>query len=206
MLIGLNGFRGVGKNTAADYLTQAYGFKQVSFAAPLKQSVADLFDISLEQIEEWKNNVSIRVEIVNDGDAKYDPIHAFTLPPIKSQSFREFLQRYGTEAHRDVFGEDFWVDRAFDQIEGAGDYVFSDARFVNELEAIKGYGGFNVRVERDVAVEDSHASEQIPPADLIDYFVSNKHDFEYMYEQLDRLMNQLGWTDGAYILSETTNS
>ena len=25
-------------------------------------------------------------------------------------TFREFLQRYGTEAHRDVFGKDFWLE------------------------------------------------------------------------------------------------
>ena len=43
MIIGLVGFIGSGKDTAADYLVNFHGFRRDSFAATLKDAVADIF-------------------------------------------------------------------------------------------------------------------------------------------------------------------
>jgi hypothetical protein len=185
LIIGLNGFRESGKDTAGAYLVKHYGFHRLSFAEPLKQSVANLFDISLEEIEEWKNWPSVRVNLSGPSGRMTRDIKKYS-----DMDFRTFLQRYGTEAHRDVFGENFWVDQAMSQIEEGKNYVFTDARFPNELMAIRKAKGLTVRIERDVTTNDAHRSEAVPPRWLIDRYLHNSRDFEFLYEQLDLLMHQ----------------
>ena len=160
MIIGVNGFKGTGKDTIGRFLVNNYHFKRASFAAKLKQSAASLWDIDPELWESFKNNNQMRVmlyladkdepwEVKSDGDPNYF---------VSTITVRQFLQRYGTEAHRDIFGTDFWVKEALKDIDPAGNYVFTDARFTNELEAIRNLGGWNIRVIRNgVQTEDTHA-------------------------------------------------
>src|SRR6516165_2411699 len=109
MLIGLTGLKGVGKDTVAAILVKDYNYERRAFADPLKKSVAALFDIPFHMVDKLKNDPSIRVTLVK---------HDYGLDQMRwaghgnDLTFREFLQRYGTEAHRDVpeMGHDFWVE------------------------------------------------------------------------------------------------
>lgn len=49
-LMGLVGVSGSGKDTAADYLRQRYGFRRIAFADPLKGWVRTIFALSDEQL------------------------------------------------------------------------------------------------------------------------------------------------------------
>src|SRR5262245_15915297 len=102
MLIGLTGRKQVGKDTIASYLIEKYEFEKHAFADPLKLAVTNLFHISPEIVDELKLEDSIgtkgHVILEIDGIVEYD------------YSWREFLQRFGTEMGRETFGEDFWVD------------------------------------------------------------------------------------------------
>ncbi len=183
MLIGLNGLKGSGKDTVGSYLVDRYGFEQLSFAAKLKESAAALFDVPMEVWEQTKNDPQARV-ILHTGSSYFDN------PAI---TVREFLQRYGTEAHRSVFGSDFWVDQAMEGIDPNKNYIFTDARFENELQRIKSLGGYNVQILRpELTNEDSHASEVPPPKELIDYALVNGSDFDALYTQVDEFMEWLG--------------
>ena len=128
--------------------------------------------------EVWKNDPKAKVALIND----YGKIlNKGSIIPV-----RVFLQRYGTEAHRDIFGQDFWVDHAIKGIDPNKNYVFTDARFENELQKIKSLGGYNLQILRpELSNEDSHASEVPPPRYLIDYSVDNDGDFERLYSQVD---------------------
>jgi deoxynucleotide monophosphate kinase-like protein len=186
MLVGLNGFKGSGKDTVGEYLNKSYGFERLSFAAKLKESAAALFDIDPILWEGWKNDPNARVELVMAGNG------GKLLPNTRPITIREFLQRYGTEAHRSVFGADFWVDYALKGVDPNKNFVFTDARFENELSRIKSLGGYNVQILRPELInKDNHASEVPPPLTLIDYQIDNIGDFEDLYDRVDEFMEFL---------------
>jgi len=191
MLVGINGFKGVGKDTVGQYLVEEYGFERLSFAAKLKESASALFDVNSIFWEVWKNNNDARIKIV-DSDHEEDE-------PVVNISVREFLQRYGTEAHRDIFGTDFWVDHALKGVDSNKDFVFTDARFENELQRIKSLGGYNVRITRsELDSFDTHASEIAPPIYLVDYSIENNGTMEELYERVDEFVKFLEIESYAY--------
>ena len=51
MIIGITGLIGSGKDTIADYLTTHHGFKRISFASSLKDSIAVIFGWNREYLE-----------------------------------------------------------------------------------------------------------------------------------------------------------
>jgi hypothetical protein len=186
VLVGLNGLKGSGKDTVGKYLVEEYGFERLSFASKLKESAAALFDIDPKAWEAGKNDphAIVSIDIVVN--------HIAQEQIKKSITVREFLQRYGTEAHRTVFGSDFWVDHALKGVDPNKDYVFTDARFENELQRIKSLGGYNLQILRpELSNEDSHASEVPPPPHLIDYSIDNDSDFDRLFDQVDEFVKFL---------------
>lgn len=183
MIIGVNGNKGSGKDTVGQYLVDNYGFERLSFAAKLKESAAALFEVDPSVWEELKNDKDARVilEAPSDVfDGKWAKIDI---------DVRTFLQRYGTEAHRDIFGYDFWVEALFKDVDVTkGDYVVTDARFVNELAAILALDGLTLRLERPGAENDGHASEVPPSPIFIDYTINNSGTLEDLYANVDEFM------------------
>ena len=100
-MIGLHGRMGSGKDTVLERLQvlQPGRFERVSFADPLKRSAAALLGVSVEKLEEWKRDEEA---LLCFGNAENFDAGCMTV--------RKYLQRYGTEAHRDIFGSDFWVN------------------------------------------------------------------------------------------------
>lgn len=121
-LIGLNGRRGAGKDTAFGLLHQWLSERGVSsarrgFADALKLSFARMFipTISLDEAVIWCD------ELKQDADLGRDPSFLTvrwggasddgTVTHVEHRiTGRQALQRYGTEGHRDVFDDNFWVD------------------------------------------------------------------------------------------------
>jgi hypothetical protein len=144
MIIGIVGFIGSGKGTVGDILADDYGFQKVAFANPLKDATASIFGWKREWLEgDTKESREWREEIDD-----------FWSGALKRPGFtpRLALQLMGTEAGRDIFGEDIWVNALkarIDNYEGmAKDFVITDVRFPNEIEAIKSWGGYVYRIKR----------------------------------------------------------
>lgn len=194
MLIGINGNKGAGKDTIGKYLIENYDFERLSFAHKLKDLAARLFGIDIDFWEEWKNDDNARIVIEHK---KSPSVH------IVDISVRTFLQRYGTESHRDIFGDDFWTEALLDKVDvwDGKNYVITDARFANELSAIRKKGGYNVRVIRKNNVEDLHASEVLPPLCYIDRIIDNNGSFDDLYTQIDDFMRDIG--NFAFALSSS---
>ena len=149
MLIGFSGRLRSGKDTAAQPLIDA-GWHHASFARALKD-----FAYALNPIVPLPHGGYGRLALVVDAvgweKAKDD------YPEV-----RALLQRCGTEAGRDVLGEDVWVNAALASLPADRHVVFTDVRFVNEARAIQSRGGIVIRVERPSLPEpgpDAHPSE-----------------------------------------------
>lgn len=187
MILGFTGRMGSGKNTAAEKLAEMFPegkVVEISFARKLKESVCTLFGCSMEELEKWKNDPDVGVLLRRKDGYSYS-----------AQSFREFLQVYGTEAHRDVFGADFWLDAAL-PLDGdyADDiiYVVTDVRFPNEAQRVRDLGGKVITIIG--GIEDTpakHRSEEIPQGDFLIDNVERNDDFLALKEQLYYLVEGL---------------
>jgi hypothetical protein len=157
-LIGISGLKGSGKTTAASYLCThlchvTNGDWQIrSFADPLKNAVADLFDIPREHIEAFKATATVRVKYAHDD--------GWPVEVKEKLNGRTILQRMGTEVGRS-WDENFWVDMLLGEYrDDFGDcWIIPDTRFANEAKAIKDRGGYVVRINRPGLYPDGHASE-----------------------------------------------
>lgn len=170
-LIGFTGVKGSGKDTAGQFLVDK-GFQRIGFADKLKEAVANLFAIKLESVDKWKYHEPtnpesgvvhldfVEVHIDIGGDIEY------------SYTWREFLQRFGTEMGRNTFGENFWVDLALLDFP-IRDTVITDVRFDSEAARILKLGGRVLEIVRPGYEPDGHASEEPIDRDLLDGSILN---------------------------------
>lgn len=127
IIIGLTGKAGAGKNTVADIMCQLLPtLNQVAFATKVKEVYKLLTGEKVKDSLEWKN------ELVSE----------------YGMTRREMLQRIGTDCLRDNLHQDVWVNALMSNLTPWMDYVITDVRFPNEVEAIRKEGGVVFRVER----------------------------------------------------------
>lgn len=181
MIIGFHGVKGSGKDTAAQYLIDNYGFKKRAFADKLKEAVANLFGIPLQEVDEFKTfEYYVQVE-----------------PGVTGLSWRKFLQRFGTEMGRNTFGKDFWVDQWEDSLYQIADFpndvniVVTDVRFQNECHTIQRLGGVVFRITRPGHEPDGHASEKRLPDILLDGEISNDSTIEDLHKDVEKVYQEV---------------
>ena len=193
-LIGLNGRREAGKDTAfAAIKTYAEQNNQVAvrkaFADPLKISgmralgfngLTERQALDLANILKETGQITISwsepSKFVDEETRFETTIYG-----------RHFFQWYGTESHRandlgHSFGENFWIDnllpfKGWELSFRNADYgVVTDVRFPNEAERILQLGGVILEIDADTRIakaRDKHASEQPLPRDLITATIDN---------------------------------
>lgn len=179
MIIGLSGYAQSGKDTAAEVLVDR-GFKRVAFADVLRDMAYAIDPI-------------VRVGSENDPD--YETVIAFSplsnlidifgwdVAKEDNDDVRRLLQRLGTEAGRDILGENIWVDTALSRAEG--DIVVTDVRFPNEVRGIEERGGVVVRITRPgVGPKNTHASETSLEDWEFEYTVLNDGSIEDLHQNL----------------------
>lgn len=178
MIVGLTGLKGSGKDTVAAYLIKEHGFERRAFADPLKKSVAALLDIPYHEIDKWKNDPTMTVE--------YGSGHMLT--------FREFLQRFGDEASKQVWGDTFWNDLTLptDGYYAGRNIVITDCRFESDVRRITICGGYVVSVQRPgLSNKDPHRGEANLPPNLVDYQLMNDGDIQSLNERVETMLYQL---------------
>lgn len=144
--VGLAGFARSGKDSVGSVLVSE-GFVRRSFASPMRVALARLNPL---------------VETVNGVMPLMDALYLLgSWEGLKERApgVRVLLQRLGSDVGREMFGEGFWVEQAFKGL-GGEDVVFTDVRFPNEAEAIRGRGGVVWNVVRPgVGAANGHVSE-----------------------------------------------
>jgi hypothetical protein len=143
MIIGICGFIGSGKDTAADYLVGFHGFRRDSFAGTLKDAVSAVFGWDRELIEGRTPEARAWREQVDTWWAE-----RLGMPHLTP---RWILQHWGTEVCREHFHDDIWIAALEARLARRADHtVISDVRFPNEIKAIRAQGGKIVWIQRGV--------------------------------------------------------
>lgn len=176
-VIGISGYAQAGKDTIGSVLTESAGFVRVAFADALREVLYAL-------------NPSVCVQT---GPSFVDFLWTTVVDVVEDKGWewakansdvRGYLQRLGTEAGRQILGDDIWVRTAMAKVNG-GKYVFTDVRFPNEARAILDKGGQVWRVERPgVAPVNPHPSETALDDWPFDLVIFNKGTLDDLREQV----------------------
>lgn len=174
MLIAFTGPAGCGKTTAAKYLVDHHGFERMRFADPFKRMLAAL-GLTAQQ---------------TDGTEKERPCDL-----LCGQTPRWAMQSLGTEWGRECIDADLWVAlwcNAYRSDLRGRSVVVDDRRFPNEVAAIRGEGGFVLRIDgRGGAIGAGHVSERCLSAPMLT--INNGGSIEQFRERIVGLLRDLGW-------------
>lgn len=140
IILGIVGLIGSGKDTAADYFVDHYGFQRDSFANSLKDALAAVFGWDRNMLEgrtpearSWREQT----------DLWWSERLGIPITP------RKMLQQWGTEICRQRFHNDIWVASLENKLSKThNNIVITDARFPNEIEAIRRSGGRIIQIKR----------------------------------------------------------
>lgn len=139
MIIGIVGFISCGKGTVADILVNQHNFTKLSFADALKDATSAVFGWPRHLLEGDTDESRTFRETV---DRWWSDRLGYDVTP------RHALQLMGTEAGRNVFGDNIWVHNTMKRAANLEQIVIADTRFPNEIKAIREAGGFVIRVTR----------------------------------------------------------
>ena len=181
-------------------------FENKKFAGKLKTVASLLSGVSVEMFE--------------DQDFK-----KLDMEPEWGMTYREFLQKLGTEAMRDGLHKNVWINALFAdykrglelvksdnpkydlKAEEVGEYpnwLITDMRFPNEMDAVKDKGGITIRVNRpkprevflmnantviDTRVPE-HPSETALDNAEFDYVIENDGDFDDLMVKVEAILKK----------------
>lgn len=122
-VIGLSGYARSGKDAVAKILVEEHGYVRVSWADKLRAALYALNPLVIELVRYR--------DVVDQYGYEKAKDH-----PIYGPEIRSLLQRLGTEAGRNVLGQNVWVDAVVADMQAGVRYVIPDTRFPNEALAI----------------------------------------------------------------------
>ena len=205
-IIGIGGAKFAGKNTAATIFRNKYGFKELSFAFPLKIAVAQAFDLTYRELDDpelkekpFKKDIKMNIHALNSLKKVLSRYHTFTekdfikmLLEIGPQRFfstpRQLLQYVGTDLIRNCVDNMFWCKAFIHDCKPYEAIVVPDVRFANERATIKEMGGKLVLIKRGTeTITDSHMSENsLGNDDDYDIVFNNTSDISNLHDDLDK--------------------
>lgn len=128
MILGLSGYARSGKDSVADILVKDAGFVRVAFADKLREALYALNPI-VAHGKTWGSPLYLQPIIDVHG---WDGVKETDFGP----EIRRLLQRFGTEAGRNVLGDNIWVQAVLNSLDPSKKYVATDCRFANEATAV----------------------------------------------------------------------
>jgi hypothetical protein len=176
-IVGLVGYAGSGKDTAAQILINQ-GWAKIGFANALRELIGTL--------------VGIQPHLLNSQELKQQEC-----PQFPGYTYRQILQIAGTEWVRSL-NPDFWVEEAkrridFQSRQNTDGVVLTDVRFLNEAVAIMEWGGILIAIERPgVGAVNGHASEKEIGGIIRDYCeakIFNSGTVEELQETLVKVID-----------------
>lgn len=204
MIIAIAGKIGAGKDTAGKTMQrllmentdQMWEIRK--FAAKLKMIASIITGVPIHYFEDQDfKNQEMEVEWDwNHELVKHDDQMIIARGRVqledrrKKYTYREFLQRLGTEAMRDGIHQDVWVNALFANYAEDQNWIITDLRFVNEYDAIKAAGGKVILINRDSDNESTHASESNFDKFEYDYIIDNNQDIGHLENLVKNILIQ----------------
>ena len=212
MIISLSGEAGTGKDTAAEYLINNYGFSRVAFADELKQMCSKAFNLPMELFEDRRLKDAPFMEMVTlnaehvfsiidhirqyiQVDAGIDEAIIAKHLGMQFKSPRHLLQYVGTDIARADIKDSIWVDIVIAKLKAQGNFVVTDSRFANERNILKDLGANLVRVKRPniILSASGHSSESDLGKDSdYDYVLENSNSINDLHNSINNIYLQLG--------------
>lgn len=173
--------------------------KHYAFASTLKDICIGLFNLDKASVygtDEEKNKPT---------QYKWEDMPTKIKGKTGFMTGRDFIQYFGTDICRKIFSE-VWTNRTIKdiQVEESKLAIISDARFVNEVEAIKSAGGKVIRLTRNVAGTDAHESElALDGYDNFDAIIDTENlSIEESCQALTKILEEWGWSTSELILNK----
>lgn len=113
------------------------------------------------------------------------------LGPEWDMTIREFLQKLGTDAIRDHFHVNTWVNSLFSDYTEDSNWVITDLRFPNEFDRVKAFNGITVQVIRPGITGSNHESDTALNNFIFDYIIINDGSVEELFERVKALYDDI---------------
>lgn len=183
MIIALSGRAGSGKDTVGEIIQYLTGVDaDGKFSKYLNWSHSSNFEI-----KKFAGKLKVIGSILSGVPVEYFEDQDFKKLPMSLEwgmTYREFLQKLGTEAMRDGLHTNVWVNALFADyhptpnksmeesfmeqfVTGSSEihyqlpnWIITDMRFPNELDAVQSKGGITIRVNRYPDVKVSHSGKE----------------------------------------------
>ena len=187
-------------------------WKIKKFAGKLKTIASILTSIPVEKFEDQEFKKVILGE--EWGTVRHNPLN--NIEPFAKFKFnelmsvRELLQKLGTEAMRDGLHTNVWVNALFADYKPFGksfkdvspviggvtfdivgvypNWIITDMRFENELEAVVNKGGITIKVVRPGTVVGNHPSEVALDGFIMHYEIINDGTMEELVEKVREIL------------------
>jgi hypothetical protein len=203
-----------GKDTATDYLVKHHGFTRVAFADTLKEMAYALNPIVITRSGYYGQPISSYGGgnlWCNEGDRLKTIVDVYGWEDAKRiKEVRELLQRLGTEAGREILGENIWVETAMKKAAKFDKVAISDCRFSNEVQAVRDAGGIVVKIERPgFEPINSHISDTGIKDLQADYLIRNTGTVEDLHRDIEELLQSIengNLIDDELKISEVANA
>lgn len=189
-IISISGRIGCGKDTAADYLVNNYGYTRIAFADSVKDVLAVVFGWNRELLA--GHTIESRIWREQPDVWWSEKLNIVNFTP------RRAMLEIGTGLFRNHFDDTIWIHSLERKIQPLDKVVITDTRFLNEFNACKRMNAVTVRVERgEYPIWYNHLDDiewlhenKIHPSEYesvkfqYDYIIQNS-DLDGFYKKLD---------------------
>lgn len=200
MIISISGKLGSGKDTVAKMIQDMQpenGWKVKKWAGKLKEMASIL--------------TGVPVRMWEDQEFKKK-----RMPEVWGMTYREFLQKLGTDAMRDGLHTNVWVnalmadynpsefyeEECFDNMGNDRialrrkelsypNWIITDTRFPNEAEAIRSHGYANIRVNRQGETGNHPSEIALDDYGRFDFIIDNNGSLQQLKENVAGILNSL---------------
>ena len=180
------GRKRTGKDTVADYMCERLGAKKYALATPIKEWVAKMLGITLEDLDKYKNE---NWNMSAFRDNKTTQLERCAMVDI---SFRSILQNAG-ENIKDFFGLECFMRKSHEVIINNDTTIIPDVRLKIEQDwLIANTNVTFIKLIRDTELDKDSLHKTETETDSLGYdcLVDNNGNLEDLAKQIDLIINK----------------
>lgn len=158
MIIGIIGKAGAGKDTVAEMIIEEYSISKTNVSDSKIKRPVSYRPFNIAKFADGLKRSCAAITGLQS-DYFYDRSNYGYVIYSLGITVRELMQKVGTGL-RETVDKDIWVKTALMKCAQNLNYVFTDVRFPNEVEAIRNLGGMIIHIIRNDYEDESLKSEE----------------------------------------------